>query len=101
MHENEVASVMRPHGVQPTRLLRPWDFPGKSAGVGCRRLLRWLTQRRALAVTSHNYRCFSVVRLLRIYPLSNCQECNIVNEAHPEAHYIPRSMHLELEVYIL
>ena len=24
-----------PHGLQPTRLLRPWDFPGKSTGVGC------------------------------------------------------------------
>ena len=23
------------HGLQPTRLLRPWDFPGKSTGVGC------------------------------------------------------------------
>ena len=22
-----------PHGLQPTRLLRPWDFPGKSTGV--------------------------------------------------------------------
>ena len=21
-------------GLQPTRLLRPWDFPGKSTGVG-------------------------------------------------------------------
>ena len=29
----------RPHGLQPTRLLRPWDFPGKSTGVGCRCLL--------------------------------------------------------------
>ena len=29
----------RPHGLKPTRLLRPWDFPGKSAGVGCHRLL--------------------------------------------------------------
>ena len=43
MHENEKwkwsRSVMsdssRPHGLQPTRLLRPWDFPGKSTGVGC------------------------------------------------------------------
>ena len=26
--------TVRPHGLQPTRLLRPWDFPGKSAGVG-------------------------------------------------------------------
>ena len=25
---------------QPTRLLRPWDFPGKSTGVGCHCLLR-------------------------------------------------------------
>ena len=24
-----------PHGLQPTRLLHPWDFPGKSTGVGC------------------------------------------------------------------
>ena len=25
----------RPHGLQPTRLLRPLGFPGKSTGVGC------------------------------------------------------------------
>ena len=31
---------MRPHGLQPTKLLRPWDFPGKSTGVGCHCLLR-------------------------------------------------------------
>ena len=30
----------RPHGLQPTRLLHPWDFPGKSTGVGCHCLLR-------------------------------------------------------------
>ena len=29
-----------PHGLQPTRLLHPWDFPGKSTGVGCHRLLQ-------------------------------------------------------------
>ena len=29
-----------PHGLQPTRLLRLWDFPGKSTGVGCHCLLR-------------------------------------------------------------
>ena len=28
-----------PHGLQPTRLLRPWYFPGKSTGVGCHRCL--------------------------------------------------------------
>ena len=30
----------RPHRLQPTRLLRPWDFPGKSTGVGCHGLLQ-------------------------------------------------------------
>ena len=47
MHEGEKwkwsCSVMsdseRPHGLQPTGLLRPWDFPGKSTEVGCHRLL--------------------------------------------------------------
>ena len=29
-----------PHGLQCTRLLHPWDFPGKSTGVGCHCLLR-------------------------------------------------------------
>ena len=47
MHESEkwkwgrsvVSNPQRPHGLQPTRLLRPWDFPGKSTGVGCHCLL--------------------------------------------------------------
>ena len=28
------------HGLWPTRLLRPWDFPGKSTEVGCHFLLQ-------------------------------------------------------------
>ena len=35
-----VSDSVRPHGRQPTRLLRPWDFPGKNTGVGCHCLLR-------------------------------------------------------------
>ena len=41
MHESEkwkwshsvVSYSSQPHELQPTRLLRPWDFPGKSTGV--------------------------------------------------------------------
>ena len=29
-----------PHGLQPTRLLYPWDFPGKNRRVGCNFLLQ-------------------------------------------------------------
>ena len=36
-----VSDSLRPHGLQPTRLLRPWDFPGKSTGVGCHCLLQY------------------------------------------------------------
>ena len=32
----------RPHGLQPTRLLCPWHFPGKSTGMGCHCLF-WLS----------------------------------------------------------
>ena len=48
MHESEkwkwsrsvVSDSSWPHGLQPTRLLHPWDFPGKSTGVGCHCLLK-------------------------------------------------------------
>ena len=45
MHESEkwkwshwvvsVSDSSRPHGLQPTRLLHPLDFPGENTGVGC------------------------------------------------------------------
>ena len=38
-----VCDSPRPHGLQPTRLLHPWDFPGKSTGVGCHCLLQELS----------------------------------------------------------
>ena len=41
---NAVTSVVfdsvRPHRWQPTKLLRPWDSPGKNAGVGYHFLLQ-------------------------------------------------------------
>ena len=45
-----VSSVMsdslQPHGLWPTRLLCPWDYPSKNTGVGCHFLLQgiFLTQ---------------------------------------------------------
>ena len=32
--------LLRPHRLWPTRLLHPWDFPGKSTRVGCHCLLQ-------------------------------------------------------------
>ena len=43
IHFSKIACVciqscltLRPHGLQPTRLVGPWKFPGKNTGVGCR-----------------------------------------------------------------
>ena len=35
-----VSNSVRPHVLQPTRLLCPWDSPGKNTGVGCHFLLQ-------------------------------------------------------------
>ena len=35
-----VSDSLRGQGLEPTRRLRPWDFPGKSTGVGCHFLLQ-------------------------------------------------------------
>ena len=47
-----VSNSLRPHGLQPARLLCPWDFPGKNTGVGCHSLLQgiFLTQGSNLGV---------------------------------------------------
>ena len=42
-----------PHGLQPTRLLHPWDFPGKSTGVGCHYLLRTVVPFRLKSCSRH------------------------------------------------
>ena len=48
MPESEVAqscpTLSDPHGPQPTRPLHPWDFPGKSTGVGCLHLYSFICQ---------------------------------------------------------
>ena len=35
-----MSDSLRPHRWQPTRLCRPWDFPGKNTGVDCHFLLQ-------------------------------------------------------------
>ena len=46
MHVHLCPTLCNPPGLQPTRLLCPWDSPGKNTGVGCHSLLQgvFLTQ---------------------------------------------------------
>ena len=47
------------YGLQPTRLLHSWDFPGKSTGVGCHCL--------AIENASNNFNILTI-RLLKNWP---------------------------------
>ena len=62
-----VASFMSdslwPHGLQPTRLLCPWDFSGKNIGMGCHFLLQRIFLTQGLNL------CF--LQLLHSLPLSH------------------------------
>ena len=56
----------RPHGLQPTRVFHPWDFPGKSTGVGCHFLIRFQSTR--LAIYNHVpislLTCFAICKMV-------------------------------------
>ena len=89
MHESEEwkwsCSVMsdsqQPHGLQPTRLLRPWDFPGKSTGVECHCLLHVkvlgisVSSIRNLALSAQADRDFIDLRKSVINKTANYQAC--------------------------
>ena len=47
-----VSDSLRPPGLWPTRLLCPWESPGKNTGVGCHFLLQgiFLTQGSSLSL---------------------------------------------------
>ena len=40
MNSLSCVGLLGSNGLQPPRLLCPWDFPGKSTGVGCHFLLQ-------------------------------------------------------------
>ena len=46
-----MSDSMRPHRWQPTRLLCPWDSPGKNTGVGCHFLLQCMKVKSESEVT--------------------------------------------------
>ena len=46
-----MSDSVRPHGLQPTKLPRPWDSPGKNTGVGCHFLLQCMKVKSESEVT--------------------------------------------------
>ena len=46
-----VSISVQPHRRQPTRLLHPWDSPGKNTGVGCHFLFQYMKVKSESEVT--------------------------------------------------
>ena len=80
MHESEkwkwtrsvVSDPQRPHGLQPSRLFRPWNFPGKSTGMTCHCLLR-----RTLIGPSNSLEC--CIMVIIFIPLTSASFISFLN----------------------
>ena len=70
------------HGLQPTRLLRPWDFPGKSTGVGCHCLLQWMWELDYKESWAPKHWCFWTVVLEKT--LESSLDCKKIQPVHPK-----------------
>ena len=47
-----ISYSLQPHGLQPSRLLSPWNSPGKNTGVGCHSLLQGIFSSQVLNAVS-------------------------------------------------
>ena len=93
-----ISDSLRPHGVQPTRLLCPWNSPGKNTGVGSHSLLQGIfpTQelnlgllhcRQSLHCLSHLGSPNSIRRIEKILNrINKCLDCLIIQLTRRENH---------------
>ena len=54
-----------PYGLQLTRLLCPWDFPGKNTGVGCHSLLQGIFLTQGLQHCRHQWSPTIIMDILK------------------------------------
>ena len=65
-----VSDSLRPHGLQPTRLLCPWNFPGRNTGRGCYFLLQCLNKLPSIYVLKGVILCFQFLICYRqLHPI--------------------------------
>ena len=63
------SNSLQPHGLQPTRLLCPWDSPGKKTGVGCHFLLQiWIWGYSVYSRVTHKWTALILIFLLNFIP---------------------------------
>ena len=52
-------TLLPPHRLQSTRLLSPWDFPGRTTGVGCHFLLQGIFSNQGLKLHLLQWQAYS------------------------------------------
>ena len=110
MHESEkwkwsrsiVSNPQQPHGLQPSRLLHPWDPPGKSTGVGCHCPLRaWHEHKMSLLCWIKQVMCPFFVFPLKLWKQSTVRErCNIAFYIVLHKHYRHGCIKYEIIIWI-
>ena len=60
-----MSDSLQPHGLQPTRLLCPWNSPGKNTGVGCSALLQGIFPTQGSNQGLLHGRFFTTIQLLK------------------------------------
>src|SRR5574340_2802 len=71
-----MSDSVRPHRLQPTRLLCPWDSPGKNTGVGCHFLLQSMkvkSESKVAQFSSVQFSCSVVSDSLRPHELQHAR----------------------------
>ena len=63
------STLLRPHGLQPIRLLCPWDSPGKNAGVSCRCLVQGIFPTQGSKLRLLNWKADSLPLSHQVTPL--------------------------------
>ena len=95
MKSLSLSNSSRPHGLQPTRLLCPWNFPGKSTGVGCHCLLQKKAEH--LKIDAFELRCWR--RLLRVPWTPRRSNQSILKEISPECSLKGLMLKLKLQYF--
>ena len=105
-----VSDLQGPHGLQPTRLLCTWDYPGKSTGVGCHCLGSCL-QRKLQKDNTWSYSTRKIIQLIfpsnktldsfSTYQSSNCHRMMTkkFKEKKPPPRWIPWALQLYLNSF--
>ena len=99
-------STLQHYGLQPARLLCPWNFPGKNTGVGCHALLQgiFLTQGSSLCFLNCREILFITEppgKLHKLKPASDTKHGKFLRQiSSEEGHYLQHMIHELIFLYI-